>query len=129
MIALPVRRRVGAVIAVVLSLSMAGCAALTEPVFLERTDIYNKNGIHVWADFYDAMMLGRYWEFEAVNYSDMDVCVRLGLQISGSGGWNIYDSAYIPAGESIVFGQINAPARWHLDGGQVWSTDDGECGF
>lgn len=108
---------------------VSGCETLTESYSVERSDVINDGGVHVYSDLMENAWDGaRYWQFRAGNYSDYPFCVQAGLNnVRFSNGHSMGYNHYVAPGETKDIGYVNAPADFEVDA-RTWDPGpDGRC--
>ncbi|AXE66079.1 putative lipoprotein [Hyphomonas polymorpha PS728] len=108
---------------------VSACETLSESYVIERDDLLNEDGIHVYSDLMENPWDGaQYWQFRATNYSDYPFCVRTGLaSVSHSNGYDMGNVHYLAPGESRDIGYVHAPANFQVDA-RTWDPDaNGNC--
>lgn len=110
-------------------LTVSACETLGESYAIERDDLLNEDGIHVYSDLMENAWDGaRYWQFRAVNYSEYPFCVRVGLaSVSYSNGYDMGHVHYLAPGASRDIGYVHAPADFRVEA-RAWDPDEnGGC--
>lgn len=109
--------------------ALSACETLSESYLVEREDVLNENGIHVYSDLMENAWDGSsYFQFRASNYSDYPFCVRVSLSsVSFSNGYEMGYVHYVAPGETRDVGYVHAPARFQTST-DAWDPDEnGQC--
>lgn len=110
-------------------MALSGCETLSESYAVERSDLINTDGIHVYSDLMEnAWDSSQYWQFRASNYGSYPFCVSVGLEsVSYSNGYDMGQVYYLAPGQSMDIGYVYGPADFGVDA-QTWApSDDGRC--
>lgn len=109
--------------------TVSACETLSESYSIERDDLINDSGIHVYSDLMESPWDGsRYWQFRASNYASFPFCVQTALEsVSYSNGYDMGQVYYLAPGTSIDIGYVHAPADFRVDT-RTWDPDvNGNC--
>lgn len=109
--------------------AVSACETLSESYSIERDDLINDSGIHVYSDLMESPWDGsRYWQFRASNYTSYPFCVQTGLEsVSYSNGYDMGQVYYMAPGSSMDIGYVHAPADFRVDA-RTWDPDgNGNC--